>query len=336
MGAILVAFILGIVQGVTEFVPVSSSAHLEIVPWLFGWDVVDGYAFTGSAGRSFDFSIHLGTIAALLVFFRNDWFRLLRSAFVFARNGFKEPASPQTSGINFAERVRGRTLGGGGGAVAVQEQVQPAISTTYEFGSAAADMRFLLFLAVGTVPALIAGALLNDPINKFLDDHKNQGFAVMAIALAAMGLLMMVAERFGRKVAGLERMSWLSAIIIGIGQACAVIPGFSRSGTTITVGMFLGFTREAAARFTFLLALPITLLAAAKSALDLGKKTDAATTVMTTNPTIVFVVGVVTAGVVGYLVIGFLLRFLQRQPTYIFTVWRIVTAALVVFALATR
>ena len=204
------AVLLGIIQGLTEFLPVSSSAHLILARAFFGWEVPP------ELGLAFDVALHIGTLAAILVFFRQTITAMAASLpAMFSR----DPGEPGW---------------------------------------------LLRRIAVGTIPVVVVGLLFSDYI-----EHVLRTPVVAAVALTAGALAMLAAERLGPRQRTEGSMGWLDALLIGCAQASALIPGISRSGATITIGMFLGMRRDAAARFTFLLAIPAMTAAAAKEALEL-------------------------------------------------------------------
>jgi undecaprenyl-diphosphatase len=275
---LLQAVILGIVQGLTEFVPISSSAHLVIIPWLFRWD---------DPGLSFDVALHMGTLVALLWFFWSDWVRLVRA---------------------WAASIIERKIG------------------------TDSDRRLAWFLVIGTIPGGIAGWLGESKIEELFHQpnspHTLGAMTSMAIIIALLGLGLFIAERIARHVRGLNQVSLRDAIVIGASQALAIFPGVSRSGSTITAGLFLGLKRETAARFSFLLSAPIILGAGLKSLLDV--RAELASGAMAQSELLLFAVGFVVAALSGYLCIKFLLRFLQKHSTDVFVYYRWLLALLII------
>lgn len=262
----LVAALLGIVQAVTEFLPVSSTAHLLLVGELLGESLGD------PRFRAFVTIIQSGTAVAVVVYFRADLWRL---------------------GSAWLAAIRaGRPL-------------------------ATADARLAWYIALGTVPAAILGKLFERPIEAL-------GNGVIAFSLVFWGLAMAAAERWASHRRTLSDLTARSAFAIGVGQALALVPGTSRSGSTITTGMMLGFSREAAARFSFLLSVPIILGAGAY-------KLAKALPVLRGEPSwrTATVVGTLVSAVAGYLVIGWLLRYLRTRTTYLFVAWRLALGVLV-------
>jgi undecaprenyl-diphosphatase len=275
---IIQAFLLGIVQGLTEFVPISSSAHLIIIPWLFHWD---------DPGLAFDVALHLGTLVALLWFFAADWVRLVRA------------------GIT---SIRERKVGDD------------------------AERRLAWLLVIGTIPGIVAGVLAESKIEELFHQpntpHSPEAMTAMAIVIALLGVALFVAERIARHRRGLAQVSLRDTVVIGLAQALAIFPGVSRSGSTITAGLAVGLEREAAARFSFLLAAPIVAGAGFKSLFDVYSELK--TGAMAQSELLLFAVGFITAAVSGYLCIKFLLRYLQKHSTDIFVYYRWALSVLII------
>ncbi len=256
------AVLLGILQGLTEFLPVSSSAHLILARAFFGWDVPADF------GLAFDVALHIGTLAAILAFFRRE--------------------------------------------IVAMGAALPSVLSPGDDPSA----RLMQRLVVGTLPVVVVGLLFNDYIEQTLRTP-----SVAAWALAIGAVVMFAAERLGTRRRSEDSVTWLEAALIGCAQACALIPGVSRSGATISLGMFLGLRRDAAARFTFLLAIPATLAAAAKESLELGHMGISAANVR------LMIIGVIVSGVVGYITIKYFLRFLAGHRLDVFAYYRLALAA---------
>ena len=259
---------MGVVQGLTEFLPVSSSGHLIIVPALLGWH--DPFI----TSLAFSVMLHIGTLAALLIYFRADWLRLV-------------PAGLAT--------IRDRSFEG-----------DP-------------DRRLAWLLVVATIPALIIGVLLNDAI-----ETRFREVGLVAVALVVGGAILWLAERVGSRRLLAVDLTFPRALGIGLAQALALFPGISRSGISIAAGLFTGLTREQAARFSFLMATPVTAAAAAYEALKVVKG-DTGVAVQG-GP---LLVGLAASFIFGILAISVLLRFLRTRSTNIFVVYRIVIAAVV-------
>lgn len=273
------AIVLGAVQGVAELLPISSSAHLILVPWFFGWT---------NPGLTFDVALHLGTLAAILIYFWHDLWGMLTALLrgIATRRPLSEPNS-----------------------------------------------RLALYVIVASIPGAFFGALFDSRIEErfHVENASSGALLTIAAALIVMGLLLALAERVALHRRALGDLGWRDAIIVGVAQAFALLPGVSRSGTTITTGLFLGMKRETAARFSFLLSAPITGGAALKKIYDLIKAGGLAA-----DERLPFVVGILTAGIVGYACIAWLLRYLQRATTIIFTVYRVLLGVIVIVLVLVR
>jgi undecaprenyl-diphosphatase len=269
MDATLQALVMGVVQGLTEFLPVSSSGHLIIVPYLFGWTdpFITSLAFT--------VMLHIGTLVALLAYFRADWLRLV-------------PAGLAT--------LRDRSF-----------RDDP-------------DRRLAWLLAAATVPAMVVGFLFND----FIEENVRQ-VGLVALMLVVGGGILWLAERSGSRSRPIDAITFPVAIGIGAAQTLALIPGISRSGISISAGLFAGLERDSAARFSFLLATPITALAAAYEGWKLAS--GAETLGMSITP---LAVGMAASLVSGFVAIAVLLRFLRTNSTDVFVAYRIALAIVVV------
>lgn len=270
------AIVLGIVQGLTEFLPISSSAHLIIFPWLLDWE---------TPGLSFDASLHLGTLVAVLVYFRQEIARMIAAI----PHALSNPIG-----------------------LLVGENDDPTPRDL--------DARMGLLIVVATIPGLVLGLLFEGRIDEFFhtDSTSNRAIGVIATMLIVVGLVMLAAERLGERNRTIPRLRWHDAAVIGVAQAIALIPGTSRSGATISAGLFRGLTRADAARFSFLAGMPLVLGAGLKSLFDvIGEG-------MSGHEVALFVSGAVSAGIVGFLTIWGLLRFLERRSTLVFVVYRIV------------
>ncbi|MCI0581817.1 MAG: undecaprenyl-diphosphatase UppP [Chloroflexi bacterium] len=271
MDPLIQAIVMGVVQGLTEFLPVSSSGHLILVPALLGWDdpFIESLAFS--------VMLHLGTLVALLTFFRADWLRLVPAWFA---------------------SIQDRSIGGN------------------------PDRRLAWLLALSTIPAVIVGLLLNDLIEGAFREAR-----LVAVTLVIGAAILWLAERVGTRSRGVADLSTRGALGIGVAQSLALVPGISRSGISISAGLFAGLDREAAARFSFLMATPITAGAGAYETLKLIRG-DVAVDVQVAP----LVVGMIASLLAGLVAIAFLLRFLRTHPTTIFIAYRLVLAAVVVVA----
>ena len=266
---ILEAVFLGVVQGLTEFLPISSSGHLLLGQYFLGMD-------QERFGLSFDAAIHTGTVLAVVWFFRRDLLAMARAF-----------------------------LG---------SLPSPDFSDT--------EVRMAYLVLVGTLPAALIGFLFED----FFATEVRYPWVVV-FNLVFVGLLFLLAEAVGRRSYEADKMGVLGAVGFGLAQACALIPGVSRSGATITFGLFLGLKREQAARFSFLLSVPVT---AAAAGLSLA---EAAGEGMDMHEAAMFLAGSVSSAVVGYLAVRFLLRFLVNHSLRVFAYDRFALAAVVAAAL---
>jgi len=272
MDVTIQALVMGLVQGLTEFLPVSSSGHLILVPYLLNWHdpFIDSLAFS--------VMLHMATLVALLVYFRADWLRLVPAGLA---------------------AIRDRSLG------------------------ADPDRRLAWLLVAATIPAVIAGVLLNDVIETAVRSP-----TLVAITLTIGAVVLWLADRTGRKAAGIEDgVTFPIAIGIGVAQAFALVPGISRSGISISAGLFAGLTREAAARFSFLMATPVI---AGAGLWELKKLvTGEAGVAVDVLP---LAVGMVAALLAGLTAIELTLRYLRTHATTVFVVYRIALALVVVVA----
>jgi undecaprenyl-diphosphatase len=274
MESLIHAAVLGLVQGLTEFLPISSSAHLILVPKFLGWN--DPFADSAA----FDVMLHMGTLAALLIYFRTDLWRYLTA---------------------WLASIRDRRIGD-----------DP-------------NRRIAWLLVISVIPAALLGAAFESTF----DTTFREQIAWIAVFALIGAALLWLAERWGTRTRGLEAMTAKDAAVIGAGQAVALFPGISRSGITIATGLFLGLERDAAARFSFLMSVPViagagifkarTLVGSGVGAAQAGE----------------LVVGVITSAIFGFIAVAFLLRYLRGHGTGIFIAYRVGLAALIfVFLLA--
>lgn len=251
------AVVLGIVQGVTEFLPISSNAHLKIVPVMLGWQ---------DPGAAFVAVCQWGTLLATLIYFRNDILKVLTG---------RKP------GVEEGE----------------DDRVGP---------------RLLIPIIVGTIPVVVFGLLFKHKI-----EHELRSLYVIAASMIGFALLLGLAEIMHKPRKSLDEIGPGDGLLVGLGQACALIPGASRSGTTITAALFTGLDRASAARFSFLLSLPAIFAAGLKELLDERKNIAAS---HMTKP---LVIATVVAFFVGWASIHWLMTFLKKNPTYIFIAYRL-------------
>jgi undecaprenyl-diphosphatase len=263
------AIILAIVQGLTEFFPVSSSAHLIVIPDFLRWD--DG-------GLVFDVALHAGTLAAILIYFFRDWVQVIANGLGFSYRG----SHPDE------------------------------------------NSRFLLwYLVVGTIP----GALAGWKWDKYAEHAWRSPF-IIGTAAILVAIYMAVSDRTAARKTGLDQITWSDALLVGIAQAFAIVPGVSRSGSTIATARFCRLDREAAARFSFLLSAPLIAGAAAKKAFDVHKQGG-----LPPDMRLPYALGILVSAIVGILVIAFFLKFLRRNTLAVF-VWYRVIFGIIVIALA--
>jgi undecaprenyl-diphosphatase len=252
--SLLQAIVLGIVQGLTEFLPVSSSAHLALIPWAFGWQ---------DPGLAFDVSLHFGTLLAVLWFFSDEWIRLIRSAL--------------------------------------------SIVTTRRLDTP--EKRRVVFLIIATIPGGIAGLLLERYAESYFRSP-----TLIAVVLIVLGLILWLADKVAPQQRSMDDMTWGQALALGVAQCFALVPGVSRSGSTITAGRALGFNRESAAVFSFLMSMPITAGAALKEVPKALQQHGLSAELL---------VGVLASALSGWLAITVLLRYVSRHSYGIFAVYRV-------------
>jgi undecaprenyl-diphosphatase len=269
------ALIMGIVQGLTEFLPISSSGHLILVPYVLGWN--------GGFINSLAFSVmlHMGTLVALLVYFRRDWLELIPAGLA---------------------AIRDRSLRG-----------DP-------------NRKLAWLIAVSTIPAVIAGPILNDKLESAV-----RAAGVVAITMVLGGIILWLADRWGAKDRDLDRLTFTQSLVIGLAQAIALVPGISRSGISISAGLLVGLTRASAARFSFLMATPVIAGAGAFETLKLIR--GEAGPALQIAP---LVVGTLAALASGLAAIHFLLGYLRSHSLTVFVVYRLGVAAFVAVLLLIR
>lgn len=249
------ALILGIVQGLTELLPISSSAHLTIIPWIFNWNIPD----------SFDVALHFGTLLAIVIYFFHDWIELIKGGYLYA--------------------------------VKKQKTVQG---------------RMFWYIVLATIPGGIVGYVLDH----FFSGVLNRPI-IIAIALIVMGIVLYVVDKKSKSTVKYEEMTLKQTFLIGVSQALAFIPGVSRSGVTMTTARAMGVTREAAAKYTFLLSTPIVFAATVLKFKEF-------------EFTLPFIVGVLASFIVGLLVIKFLLKYLKKGSFKVFAIYRIIAGLAII------
>jgi undecaprenyl-diphosphatase len=261
------AIVLGIVQGLTEFLPVSSTAHLRIVPAFVGWE---------DPGAAFTAVTQLGTMAAVLLYFRADLWRIARASLA----ALRDPEARKSL-----------------------------------------DARLGLYIILGTIPIGVFGLIFSDQI-----ENGARNLTLIGCTLITLGFLLLAADKLGSHERGIETLTRRDGIIIGFAQAAALVPGVSRSGATLTAGLFLGLERRAAARYSFLLSVPAVVLSGLFELRNVGEGEHAAAL-----PT---AIATFAAFVVGYASIAFLLRWLGTHSTAIFVAYRVALGTLVLALVA--
>jgi len=256
---VIQSIILGIIQGITEFLPISSSAHLVLVPYFLKWNIPVEQVFP------FDVLVQLGTLLAVIVYFFKDLLQIIK-AFI---AGLKDKSARNS--VNF---------------------------------------RLGMFIILGTIPAGIIGFLLDDLVEAAFNSPQ-----ITAIFLLVTAAFLFIAELLGKRNRSLSHMRWQDALIIGFGQALAIFPGISRSGATISTGLLRNLDRKTAARFSFLLSIPIFIAAGLLSILDLFDMENLSEFLP------VLLVGFITAAIFGYLSIHWLLKFLARRSLKPFSLY---------------
>jgi len=231
------AIVLGVAQGVAEFLPISSTAHLKMIPWLFGLEGQYAFLVDASKAQAFDIALHAGSFVAILFALWGDWVDLARSAL-----GKPRPQR-RTKRAKFAEASAG--------AAPLELEPDPMRDTAFA-------RKFLLFLLVTSVPGALFGVAFEGTIEQYSTPMAFRWApVVVGVCLIGFGVLLWAVDRFAKKAEPLASMTWSKALLIGLAQALALIPGVSRSGSTMTAGRALGLSRDATARYSFMAALPI-------------------------------------------------------------------------------
>jgi undecaprenyl-diphosphatase len=261
------AIILGVLQGLAEFLPISSSAHLALTPWILGWE---------SPGLAFDVALHVGTLAAVLWFFRAQWVALARATW----------------------------------RIAITRRIQTE------------EEQRVLFLVIATIPGGIGGFLLAEYAETIFRTP-----ALIATTLIIMGIILWAVDRFSPQARSLSQMRWTHALLFGLAQVLALVPGVSRSGSTMTAGRAMGFHRESAAVFAFLMSMPITAAAAVYEVPKAIAEGGLGAPILA---------GVVASALSGWLAISVLLRYVARHGFGVFAVYRIALGVGVLALVAAR
>jgi undecaprenyl-diphosphatase len=271
---ILQSFLLGLIQGLTEFIPVSSTAHLLIVQALLGITSDD-------ATFAFLVLVQLGTMVSLIAYFWKDFWEIIRA--MFSSSSYRKPHDTEKEDT---ERYKKRKR-------------------------STANARLGWCILIATIPALLAGYLLKDEVKVLF----RQPMLEAAVRLFAAAILMVLAELVGKRSRRLRSITWMDALVIGLYQILAIFPGASRSGTTISGGMLRGFHRRSAARFAFLMSVPVMLAAGGYEMLDVLKLPNL------TSFLLPMAIGFVTAAVIGWFVVKWLLGYLTRHSLYPFVAY---------------
>lgn len=269
--------ILGIVQGITEFFPISSSGHLIAIRYLFDWNVLDS-----SAMLTFDIALHFGTLLAILIFFFKDWLKLI------------------TEGFRF----------------------KPAGKSKFSFKNLNKDGKMFWYIVLATIPGAIAGFLLDD----ILQESVRNNILLIAASLAIMGIILYIVDKRAKTKTEFKDITLKQSMWVGIAQMFAVIPGFSRSGTTMTMARFQGIDRKSAAKFSFLLGTPIMAGAMLSQILDFS--------LSMITPS--FIIGIVTSFVVGLICIKALMAIISKMGFGVFAIYRIALAVILVIVFLVR
>lgn len=262
------AIVLAIVQGLTEFLPISSTAHLWLVPWILKWK---------DPGLTFDVALHAGTLAAVLLYFWRYWLEMVKMVLGMSDGGDGAPAKA--------------------GSVTLLGE----------------NRQLFWFLVIATIPGGISGLLFERAA-----DEQLRSPLIIGTALIVVALVMWAGERVGRRDLSLGRVGLVDSILVGAAQAFSVIPGVSRSGSTMAAGLFRGMNRETAARFSFLLATPLIAGACLKKGMEIHHHG------LPADMRLPFLVGIIVSALVGYAVIAVLIRYLERRTFTIFVVYRVI------------
>jgi undecaprenyl-diphosphatase len=270
MQDIIKAVVLGIIQGLTEFLPISSTAHLRILPSFFGWK---------DLGAAYTAVIQIGTMLAIIIYFRTDLMHMVTSSI--------------------------RSL---------REKNFMGLS----------DTRLLILVIIGTIPIMILGYLLKDVIR-----HQFRNMYVMAGSMIFFSLMFYVAEKYSKMTNKIENLGIKDSVIIGFFQSIALIPGASRSGSTMCGAFFRNLNRESAARYSFLLSIPAVLISGVYELFSERKEL-----LSSGDSTLSLIIGTVVSGIVGYFSIWFLLEYLKKHTLMLFIVYRIIFGILIIVLLS--
>lgn len=287
---IIQSVILGLIQGLTEFLPVSSSAHLNLFPWIFNWNEIS---------ESFDVALHLGTLLAICAFFFNDWIELIRGGFAIVRekmqcnkksyNKSNLKNKPSNKSIEDSSLGKNILLNG----------------------------RMFWYIVIATIPAGVLSLVLDKISELIVGDNLNLEMAFIASALIIMGIVLYIVDKKSKSVVTYDNITLKQAILVSGSQAiAAAFPGVSRSGITMTVARSLGIERESAAKFSFLLSTPIVAAAVLVNITN-----------FTFSPS--FFMGILASFISGILIIKFLMEYLKKGSFKLFAIYRIILGLIV-------
>jgi len=303
MAEVIRSIIIGGVQGISEFLPISSSGHLVLVPYVFGWDY---------KGLSFDVALHFGTVIAIIVFFWKDWTKIIANAINL--NQKSKIKNQSSTGSDCPERQSN-------GQNDNSKLINGNYSTTEQSSNETMKQydnlpeNLLWQIIVASVPAGIVGFLLNDYVEKYFHSP-----LLIAADLIIFGLILWLIDKYSSKNSQIKNMSYGKSFLVGCAQAIALIPGVSRSGITITASRGLGLNRKEAAHFSFLLATPAMLGAFLFELKDVN----------VSDLTLPFVLGVISSTIFGFFAIKYLLKYLEKANFNVFVWYRIVIAMIIV------
>jgi len=274
---IIEAIILGIIQGLTEFLPISSTGHLTVAGKLMNLISSD----KPQQWTSFIAVIQLGTLIAVVVYFRDDIMNIIKDFYQ----------------DNFIRRKN--------------------------FNTQSLNSKMGWYLVIATIPVAVIGLLFKD----IIEGELTKNLYVISASLILLAVILAIAEKTGRFIRDMNNIKWYDAFVIGLAQSLALIPGSSRSGTTITAGLFLGLKRDTAARFSFLMSIPAVFASGMLEFYESMKYIDF-------NSSLNLIIATIASGIVGYLSIEFLLRYLKRKSTLIFIIYRIVIGILILLLIS--
>lgn len=306
MTEIMQSIILGLIQGLTEFLPISSSAHLNLFPWIFNFSEIS---------ESFDVALHLGTLLAILVFFFKEWLELIKGGFEVFINFIKTHSNKKEIVNKNNKNNKNNKSNKNNKTKKTNELNNKDTSNINE--KTISNGRMFWYLVLATIPAGILSIILDKISDKIIQDNLNLEMGLIAISLIVMGIILYIVDKKSESKVTYKDIDLKKSVIIGTSQAiAAAFPGVSRSGITMTVARYLKIDRESAAKFSFLLSAPIVV---------------AAVLVNITNFTISipFFIGILTSFISGLLVIKFLMEYLKKGSFKVFAVYRVILGLIV-------